>query len=125
MHLDTVLLKLENFAKNENKKSGGGLFAGILGSSKQADPDLVKATLVLAYGQVTNFAHKDLIISRLETYILRNVGGYASGVIKAVELKQNILKSIDLITKCMHQDHLQKDFNFSYKTTLLNQIIVS
>jgi len=39
-------------------------------------------------------------------------------------LKQNILKSIDLITKCMHQDHLQKDFNFSYKPQILNQIIV-
>ncbi len=24
----------------------------------------------------------------------------------------------------MHQDHLQKDFNFSYKITLLNQIVV-
>ena len=39
-------------------------------------------------------------------------------------LKHNILKSIDLITKCMHQDHLQKDFNFSYKPQILNQIIV-
>lgn len=37
--------------------------------------------------------------------------------------KQNLLKSIDLITKCMHADHLQKDFNFSYKTTIFNQIM--
>jgi len=117
------LLKLENFSKNETKKSSGGLFSSIL-NSKQAEPDLVKATLVLAYGYCTNFAQKDLIISRLETYILRNVGGYASGQIKDIILKQNILKSIDLITKCMHHDHLQKDFNFSYKTTLFNQIIV-
>jgi hypothetical protein len=78
--LDTVLLKLENFAKTENKK-GGGLFS-ILKDSKQADPELVKSTLVLAYGHVTHFASKDLIISRLETYILRNVGAYASGQIK-------------------------------------------
>lgn len=119
------MLKLETFAKNENKKSSGGLFSSLLKDSKSADPDLVKATLVLAYGYVTHFAQKDLIISRLETYILRNVGGYASGSIKDVVLKQNILKSIDLITKCMHHDHLQKEFNFSYKTTLLNQMIVS
>ena len=79
--MDTVLLKLENFAKTENKKSGGGLFS-ILKDNKQADPELVKATLVLAYGHVTHFASKDLIISRLETYILRNVGAYASGQIK-------------------------------------------
>jgi hypothetical protein len=87
-----------------------------------------------------------LIISRLEANILRSVIGYSSGNIKVIlfsffccfifikkhlskhfkdtMLKQNILKSIDLITKCMHQDHLQKDFNFSYKPQILNQIIV-
>jgi hypothetical protein len=39
-------------------------------------------------------------------------------------LKQNVLKSIELITQCMHQDHLNKDFNFSYKTNLLELIVV-
>lgn len=34
-------------------------------------------------------------------------------------MKQNILKSMEIITKCMHPDHLQKDFNFSYKSNLL------
>lgn len=125
MHLDTVLLKLETFAKNETKKSFGGIFSSILKDAKNVDSDFSKATLVLSYGYVTFYAAKDLIISRLETYILRNVGGYAAGNIKELALKQNILKSIDLITKCMHEDHLHKDFNFSYKTTLLNQIIVS
>lgn len=120
IHLDTVLLKLETYAKNDTKKSFFGSFGG--GGSK-GDPELTKATIVLSYGYVTFYAAKDLIISRLETYILRNVGGYAAGPIKDITFKQNILKSIDLITKCMHQDHLQKDFNFSYKATLLNQII--
>ena len=119
IHLDTVLLKLETYAKNDTKKS----FFGSIGSGNKADPELTKATIVLSYGYVTLYAAKDLIISRLETYILRNVGGYASGVIKDIVFKQNILKSVDLISKCMHQDHLQKDFNFSYKATLLNQII--
>lgn len=120
IHLDTVLLKLETYAKNDTKKSFFGSFGG---SGSKGDPELTKATIVLSYGYVTFYAAKDLIISRLETYILRNVGGYAAGPIKDIIFKQNILKSIDLITKCMHQDHLQKDFNFSYKATLLNQII--
>ena len=38
----------------------------------------MRATIVLAYGYVTFYASKDLIISRLETYILRNIGGYTS-----------------------------------------------
>jgi hypothetical protein len=42
---------------------------------------------------------------------------------KELVFKQNLLKSIDLITKCMHPDHLGKDFNFSYKTTIFNQIM--
>ena len=42
----------------------------------------MKATIVLVYGYVTFYAPKDLIISRLETYILRNVGGYTSTNIK-------------------------------------------
>ena len=40
-------------------------------------------------------------------------------------MKQTLLKSLDLITKCMHTDHLQREFNFSYKINILNQIIVS
>ncbi len=121
VHLDTVLLKLETLSKSEGKKSGG-LF-GIL--KQGGDSDFARATIVLSYGHVTFYAAKDLIVSRLETYILRNVGGYASGIIKELVLKQNVLKAIDLVTKCMHTAHLQKEFNFSYKATLLNQILVS
>ncbi len=124
-HLDSVLLKLETYAKSESKKSSGGLFSILKDSNKSGDPDQVKATVVLCYGYVTFYAPKDLIISRLEANILRSVSGYASAPIKELILKQNLLKSLDLITKCMHTDHLQKDFNFSYKATILNQIIVS
>ncbi len=126
VHLDTVLLKLETLSKSETKKSLGGLF-GMLkegGRSGGAETELGRATIVLAYGYVTFYAAKDLVISRLETYILRNVGGYASGPMRELVLKQNVLKAIDLVTKCMHPAHLQKEFNFSYKATLLNQIIV-
>ncbi|CAF0812872.1 unnamed protein product [Brachionus calyciflorus] len=123
-HLDTVLLKLETYAKNESKKSSGGLFSGLMkDSNKNGDPDQIKSTIILAYGYVTFYSPKDLIISRLEANILRSVSGYAAVTSKDLNLKQNILKSIDIITKCMHQDHLQKDFNFSYKNTILNQII--
>ena len=81
VHLDTVLLKLETYAKSE-KKSFGGLFNILKDSGSKADSDFSKATIVLSYGYVTFYAAKDLIISRLETYILRNVGGYAAGNIK-------------------------------------------
>ena len=114
------MLKLEN----ETKKSSGGLFSSLMKDSKTGEPDQIKSTLILAYGYVTYYSPKDLIISRLEANILRSVSGYTSAPSKDLNLKQNILKSIDIITKCMHQDHLQKDFNFSYKNTLLNQIIV-
>jgi len=77
-----VLLKLETFAKNEVKKSSGGLFSSILKDNKQGDPEQIKATLSLAYGYVTFYAPKDLIISRLEANILRSVNAYASGMIK-------------------------------------------
>lgn len=77
-HLDSVLLKLETYAKNESKKSSGGLFSGIMKDSKSSEPDLVKSTIVIAYGYVTFFAPKDLIISRLEANILRCVSGYVS-----------------------------------------------
>lgn len=82
--MDSVLLKLETYAKNETKKSGGGIFSSILkdGSSKTGDPEQIKSTLVLAYGYVTNFSPKDLIISRLEANILRSVSGYATNNIK-------------------------------------------
>ena len=56
----------------------------MLKDNSKAVSELSKATIVLAYGYVTFYAAKDLIISRLETYILRNVGGYASGPIKVI-----------------------------------------
>jgi maestro heat-like repeat-containing protein family member 1 len=125
-HLDNVLLKLETFAKTEVKKSSGGLFSSFIKQDTNrntSDPELVKATLVLSYGFVTLYAPKDLIISRLEANVLRSVNAYLSAPIKDVTLKQNILKSLEMITKCMNQDHLHKDFNFSYKSTLLNQVV--
>ena len=83
VHLDTVLLKLETYAKNESKRSGGSLFSSIMkDTSKLGDPEQVKSTLVLAYGYVTTYSPKDLIISRLEANILRSVSGYASSTIK-------------------------------------------
>ncbi len=76
VHLDTVLQKLETFAKNEIKKSTG-LFSNIMKESKTNDPELVKATLVLSYGYVTLYAAEDLIISRLEANILRSITGFS------------------------------------------------
>lgn len=79
--MDSVLLKLETYAKNESKKSGGGLF-NMLKDSSKGEPDQVKSTIVLAYGYVTFYAPKELVISRLEANILRSVCGYATGPIK-------------------------------------------
>jgi hypothetical protein len=93
-HLDSVLLKLETFSKNETKKSGG-LFSSIMkdGSSKSGNPDHIKSTIVLAYGYVTYFAPKDLIISRLEANILRSVSGYA-----ALNTKVRVILIIHLLS---------------------------
>lgn len=79
VHLDTVLQKLETCSKNEAKKSGG-LFSNILKDSKSADPDQLKATLVLCYGYVTLYASQELIISRLEANILRSVTTFSTNV---------------------------------------------
>ncbi len=79
VHLDTVLQKLEVFAKNETKKSTG-LFSNIMKDSKHFDPELVKATLILSYGYVTLYAPEELIISRLEANILRSITGFSQNI---------------------------------------------
>lgn len=90
-HLDTVLYKLETYAKNESKKSSGGLFSSLIkDSSKNGDPDQIKSTLVLIYGYVTFYSPKDLVISRLEANILRSVSGYAANPSK-VHLKARLI----------------------------------
>lgn len=90
-HLDTVLYKLETYAKNESKKSSGGLFSSLLkDSNRNGDPDQIKSTLVLIYGYVTFYSPKDLVISRLEANILRSVSGYAANPSK-VHLKLSFI----------------------------------
>jgi hypothetical protein len=39
--------------------------------------------------------------------------------------KSHVLKSLEIVTKCLHKDHLEKDFNFTYKPKILAQILVS
>ena len=112
-----------NSSKLNNNNSNGN------NNSGPADAlDLMRATLALAYGFVTFYAPTELVISRLEANLLRSVVSTCATAnmlhSRDTVFKNNLLKSLDLITKCMHADHLNKDFNFSHNRIVLTQIIV-
>ena len=130
-HLDAVLSKLEGFAKGGGGGGGGeakkslGLFSTFLGGGKSSENEQLKSSIVLAYGYITQYAPIDLILSRLEANILRTLSEYVSPNIKDLSFKQNLLTSISMITKCLHKDHIGKDFSFAHRITLMNQVLVN
>ncbi|XP_060075327.1 maestro heat-like repeat-containing protein family member 1 isoform X2 [Ylistrum balloti] len=119
-HLDAVLTKLESVAKTEMSQKSGGLFSFIKDRS-EADIERTKATLMLCYGFVALFSPPTLIVSRMEATILRGIQPYFANV-KDMGVKQNLIRTVDLIGKALHPDHLNSQYNFSNRGEFLNHL---
>ncbi|OWF48217.1 Maestro heat-like repeat-containing protein family member 1 [Mizuhopecten yessoensis] len=119
-HLDAVLTKLESVAKNEMSQKSGGLFS-FMKDRSEADIERTKATLMLCYGFVALFSPPTLIVSRMEATILRGIQPYFANV-KDMGVKQNLIRTVDLIGKALHPDHLKSQYNFSNRGEFLNHL---
>ncbi|XP_071092263.1 maestro heat-like repeat-containing protein family member 1 [Haliotis cracherodii] len=112
-HLDAVLTKLEAVAKNDTAKKSTGILSVFKGSDKsEGVPEKVKSTIMLCYGFVALYSPPSLIVSRMEATILRTIAPYFQNV-KDTSVKQNLIRTVDLIGKALHPDHLEQTYNFS------------
>ncbi|XP_013777980.1 maestro heat-like repeat-containing protein family member 1 [Limulus polyphemus] len=119
-HLDAVLVKLEQVAKDDQKKN-----AGILGFIKDFKGDSVhdklKATIILCYGHIAMNAPAAILMTRIETPILRSVAHFSHSS-KDLGVKQSMLQTVRLIAEALHPSHLNQNYIFHSRKDLLNQM---
>ncbi|KAL3859489.1 hypothetical protein ACJMK2_009708 [Sinanodonta woodiana] len=119
-HLDAVLTKLESVTKNELMRKSSGLLS-FMKDKSEGDVEKIKATVMLCYGYVAMFSPPTLIVSRMEATILRSLIPHFVNV-KDTSVKTNLIRTVDLIGKALHPDHLEKQYNFSNRIEFINHL---
>ncbi|XP_077982268.1 maestro heat-like repeat-containing protein family member 1 [Glandiceps talaboti] len=120
-HLDAALHKLETVSKQDMVKKGSGFLGFITKDKSDADIEKIKSTVMLCYGYVTLYAPPDLIASRVEGTILRNINPHFANV-KETAVKQNLIRCVGLIAKALHSEHLGHSHAFKKRSDLLNHM---
>lgn len=128
-HLDETLAKLEDFVKSDVFKKSVGLFS-IFKDRSDNEAEKIKSTLILCYGYVARYAPKELVLSRIEADILRNVFHYFNTRVlgikvetKDLTLKLCLIRSICMISQAISNSAQSDAFVFSRKAELLAQML--
>ncbi|EMP27282.1 HEAT repeat-containing protein 7A [Chelonia mydas] len=119
-HLDETLAKLEDFVKSDIFKKSVGLFS-IFKDRSDNEAEKIKSTLILCYGYVARYAPKELVLSRIEADILRNIFHYFDT--KDLTLKLCLIRSICMISQAIYNSVQSDAFIFSRKAELLAQMM--
>ncbi|KAK7500196.1 hypothetical protein BaRGS_00008419, partial [Batillaria attramentaria] len=119
-HLDSVLSKLENVAKNDMVRKSSGIL-GILKDKSEGDIERVKSTLLLSYGYVALYSPPSLIISRMEATILRTISPYFANV-RTYCLRKNVILCMDLLAQSLSYENLQEYYLFTHRQTLISHL---
>lgn len=121
-HLDQVLEKLEQVTTKDMVRKSTGLF-GLSKDKSEADIEKMKSTVMLCYGYSSFYAPPNLITSRMEVTIFRSINPHFLNV-KDQEVKQNLIKTVDLIGKSLHPTHLGNlEYVFTHRKELIGHIL--
>uniref|UniRef100_A0A452HQ23 Uncharacterized protein n=1 Tax=Gopherus agassizii TaxID=38772 RepID=A0A452HQ23_9SAUR len=128
-HLDETLAKLEDFVKSDVFKKSVGLFS-IFKDRSDNEAEKIKSTLILCYGYVARYAPKELVLSRIEADILRNIFQYFNTRVLGIKvetkdlmLKLCLIRSISMISQAISNSAQSDAFVFSRKAELLAQML--
>lgn len=102
-----MLEKLKDITKTDMVAKSSGFF-GLVKDKSATDIARIKATLMLCYGFVTLYAKANLITSRVEVNILATINPHFTNV-KETQVKENLIRCVDLIGKSLHPSHLKSD----------------
>nr|XP_038030605.1 maestro heat-like repeat-containing protein family member 1 isoform X5 [Anas platyrhynchos] len=119
-HLEETLAKLEDFVRSDVFKKSVGLFS-IFKDRSDNEVEKIKSTLILCYGFVAVHAPKELVLSRIEADILKNIFQYFNT--KDLTLKLCLIRSICMISQAIHNGGKCGDFVFSRKAELVAQMV--
>ncbi|KFO98921.1 Maestro heat-like repeat-containing protein family member 1, partial [Calypte anna] len=128
-HLEETLAKLEEFVKSDVFKRSMGLFS-IFKDRSDNEVEKIKSSLILCYGYVAAYAPKELVLSRIEADILKNIFQYFNTKVlgikvetKDLTLKLCLIRSICMISQAIHSGDRAGDFTFSRKAELVAQMV--
>ncbi|XP_055656069.1 maestro heat-like repeat-containing protein family member 1 isoform X3 [Falco peregrinus] len=119
-HLEETLAKLEDFVRSDVFKKSVGLFS-IFKDRSDTEVEKIKSTLILCYGYVAVYAPKELVLSRIEADILKNIFQYFNT--KDLTLKLCLIRSICMISQAIYNGVKCGDFVFSRKAELVAQMV--
>nr|XP_047908535.1 maestro heat-like repeat-containing protein family member 1 isoform X7 [Anser cygnoides] len=119
-HLEETLAKLEDFVRSDVFKKSVGLFS-IFKDRSDNEVEKIKSTLILCYGFVAVHAPKELVLSRIEADILKNIFQYFNT--KDLTLKLCLIRSICMISQAIYNGGKCGDFVFSRKAELVAQMV--
>ncbi|XP_038615875.1 maestro heat-like repeat-containing protein family member 1 isoform X1 [Tachyglossus aculeatus] len=128
-HLDDTLAKLEDFVKSDVFKKTIGRFT-LFKDRNDTEVEKVKSTLILCYGHVAVQAPPELVLSRIEADILRNVFQYFNTKVlgikvetKDLTLKLCLIRSLCMISQAICNSVQATSFVFTRKAELVAQMV--
>ncbi|KAM4686238.1 maestro heat-like repeat-containing protein family member 1 isoform 2-T2 [Amazona ochrocephala] len=128
-HLEEALSKLEQFVRSDVFRRSGGLFS-IFKDRSDNEVEKIKSTLILCYGYVAAHAPQELLLSRIEADILKNIFQYFNTKVlgikvetKDLTLKLCLIRSICMISQAICKGGKCGDFSFSRKAELVAQMV--
>uniref|UniRef100_A0A8V5H4D7 Uncharacterized protein n=1 Tax=Melopsittacus undulatus TaxID=13146 RepID=A0A8V5H4D7_MELUD len=128
-HLEQTLSKLEEFVRSDVFKKSVGLFS-IFKDRSDHEVEKIKSSLILCYGYVAAYAPKELVLSRIEADILKNIFQYFNTKVlgikvetKDLTLKLCLIRSICMISQAICKGGKCGDFIFSRKAELVAHMV--
>uniref|UniRef100_A0A8C3M1X7 Maestro heat like repeat family member 1 n=1 Tax=Chrysolophus pictus TaxID=9089 RepID=A0A8C3M1X7_CHRPC len=131
-HLEETLAKLEDFVRSDVFKKSVGLFS-IFKDRSDHEVEKIKSALILCYGFVAVHAPRELLLSRLEADILKNISQYFSTKVGSrmgtrrtpgdLTLKLCLIRSIAMISRAVRGSTKCTDFVLGRKAELMAQMV--
>lgn len=118
-HLDVALVKLEQVAKDDRR--GSGLLGFIKDFTSDGYHEKLLATVILCYGHVSLQAPASILMTRVETPILRSSAKFYQSS-KELCVRQAMLQTVRMVADALHPSRLQEPFTFDSRVELLQQM---
>lgn len=123
--LDVVLVKLEQIVEHKKTNSLLNMIVDSVRSGPTKEQENVKSTVLLSYGKVAKNASSSLLLTRLETPILRSLISYYKSS-KDLTVKFHFIQAVKLIAETVSSGSSSSNANEPYilrsRNELLNEI---
>ncbi|XP_055482603.1 maestro heat-like repeat-containing protein family member 1 isoform X2 [Psammomys obesus] len=119
-HLEDTLAQLEDFVRSDVFRKSISIFS-IFKDRSEHEVDRMKSSLILCYGHVAAQAPRELLLSKVESDILRSM--FQCFNTKDPALKLCLVQSLCMVSQAMCSSVQASSFHFSRKAELVAQMM--